>query len=149
MTEKDMWNAYTRENPCCKEAHYDAWCYGSSTPDFLAKLTLAGTKTATASAYPMYQYEQCELPQVGEYNLILDTSGAAVCITKTTCVTVVPFRQVTAEHAYKEGEGDRSLSYWRAVHATVFTAELHEINLVFSEDMLVVCQEFEVVYPHL
>jgi len=60
---------------------------------------------------------------------------------------VVPFVQVPAEHAYKEGEGDRSLQYWRTVHAKVFADELAEINMHFSEDMLVVCQEFQVVFP--
>lgn len=147
MTEKEIWATYILEYPCYKDEHYEAWCYGSDIPDLLAKLTVSGTKTATASAYPFYEYEKCELPKVGEHNIILDTNGSAVCITKTTHVTVVPFLQVSAEHAYKEGEGDRSLQYWRTVHAKFFSDELTEINVKFSEDMLVVCEEFQVVFP--
>lgn len=146
MTEQELWAAYLLEHPCYKEAPYEAWCYGSATPDLLAELTASGTKTATASAYPFYEYEKCPLPKVGEHNIILDTKGEAVCITRTTRVTVVPFLQVSPEHAYKEGEGDRSLAYWRRVHAHFFAAELREIHMEFSEDMPVVCEEFQVVF---
>ncbi len=146
MTEKEMWAAYIQENPSYKEQCYEAWCYGSKTPDLLAELTALGTKTATASAYPFYEYEKCELPKAGDHNVILRTNGEAVCVTKTTRVSVVPFMQVSEEHAYKEGEGDRSLTYWRTVHAQAFADELAEINMNFSEDMLVVCEEFQVVF---
>lgn len=33
----------------------------------------------------------------------------AVCIIETTKVVVLPFKQVSVEHVYKEGEGDRKL----------------------------------------
>lgn len=146
MTEKEMWEAYLSEHPWAKEKKYEAWCYGSDTPDKLAELTASGIKTATASAYPIYEYENCDLPKVGDYNIILRSDGTALCITQTTNVALVPFIQVTAEHAYKEGEGDRSLAYWRTVHAKVFTDEFSEINKQFSDDMLVVCEEFKLVF---
>lgn len=146
MTEKEMWAAYTLKYPCYKDKTYEVWCYGGNTPDLLAKLTLLGIKTATSSAYPFYEYEKCELPKVGEHNIILDTNGLAVCITKTTNVNVVPFWQVSAEHAYKEGEGDRNLQYWKDVHKKFFTEELFQIDKNFTEDMLVVCEEFKVVF---
>jgi len=38
-----------------------------------------------------------------------------------------------------------SLEYWRRVHKEFFGEELKENNIEFSEDMLVVCEEFEVV----
>ena len=59
----------------------------------------------------------------------------------------MPFCEVTAGHAYKEGEGDRSLAYWRKVHEDFFRAELEEAGLEFSPSMPVVCEEFEMVYP--
>lgn len=146
MTEKELWQAYTLEKPACKNEEYEAWCYGSDDPDLLVELTLNGIKTATASAYPFYEYEECDLPKVGDYNIILKTDGSALCIIRTTSVKVVPFLNVSAEHAYLEGEGDRSLCFWREVHASCFAKELIEIDQTFSEDMLVVCEEFEVVY---
>ena len=53
---------------------------------------------------------------------------------------------VSEEHAYKEGEGDRSLEYWRKVHKEFFTEELKSLNQEFDENMELVCEEFEVVY---
>ncbi len=48
--------------------------------------------------------------------------------------------------AYKEGEGDRSLEYWRKVHIDFLTRELAEINKAFTKKTQVVCEEFELVY---
>ncbi|MEG0366017.1 MAG: ASCH domain-containing protein, partial [Coprobacillus sp.] len=120
MTEKEMWDAYITENPNYKNEIYEAWSYGSDTPDLLADLTLKGIKTATASAYPFYEYEKCDLPKEGLHNLIMNSKNEAVCIIKTTKIRVLPFSQVDARQAYREGEGDRSLAYWRDVHASVF-----------------------------
>lgn len=146
MNPEQMWNAFVAAHPEAADAEYEAWCYGSDAADELARLTADGIKTATASAYPLYALEQEELPKAGEYNVILLTDGTALCITKTTKISLVPYREVSADHAYREGEGDRSLSYWREVHEAFFTEELASAGLTFSEDMLVVCEEFEVVF---
>jgi len=45
-----------------------------------------------------------------------------------------------------EGEGDKSLKYWRRAHISFFSRELEEYNMKFTEDMPVVFEEFEVVY---
>lgn len=147
MTAKEMWEQYCGIHPECREISYDSWCYGSETADELATLTLYGLKTATSSAFPMYIYENIDLPKAGEYSVVLDTKENAVCIIQTTEVNVIPYHQVESLHAFKEGEGDRSLNYWRIEHQKFFTEELERVGQVFSEDMLVVCEEFEVVYP--
>ena len=50
------------------------------------------------------------------------------------------------KHAFKEGEGDRSLEYWRVVHAAFLTNELASVHMEFDENTKVVCEEFELVY---
>ncbi len=144
MNAQEMWNLFSQQENI--NAEYDAWAFGDDT-DGLAQLVLHGIKTGTASAYPFYELEGEPLPEEGGYNVILDTQDNAVCITRTTRVYVVPFRDVTADHAYKEGEGDRSLAYWRAVHERFFTEELETVGLRFDWDMPVVCEEFTKVYP--
>jgi len=59
---------------------------------------------------------------------------------------VLPFDEITDTFAFKEGEGDKSLAYWRAVHKDFFSRCLKEAGLAFNEKMKVVCEEFEVVY---
>ncbi len=124
---------------------YEAWAF-SEAPDKLASLVIKGIKTATCSAYDLYINNDVPLPKVGDYSVILNSQEEAVCIIKTTKIYVTEFNQVSKEHAFKEGEGDMSLEYWRDVHINFLTDELTSINKKFNEHSKVVCEEFEVVY---
>lgn len=146
MTGAQMWAAYTAGHPEAAGADYDAWAFGDD-PDGLAALVLAGVKTATASAYPVYEREDEPLPEAGEYSVILNSREEAVCVIRTDRVFTVPFREVDGEQARREGEGDRSLAYWRAVHERFFREEMAASGLVFTEDMPVVCEQFHMVWP--
>ena len=144
MNAAEMWERFCEKSGI--KADYDDWAFGGA-PDALAELVLNGIKTATASAYPLYEQEQEPLPKAGDYSVILNTQGEAVCIIRTTKVYVVPFREVSADHAFREGEDDRSLESWRKVHRDFFTREMNDEGLSFDEDMPVVCEEFMRVYP--
>ena len=143
MNAEEMWQAFPDKKA---DDTYLAWQYGCAQ-DKLAQLTLQGTKTATASSYPVYKAENEPVPAVGDYSIILDSQNQAVCIIQTTQIDIVPFYQVDEELAYLEGEGDRTLTYWREVHRTFFESEMQSIHQKFTEDMLVVCERFKIVYP--
>jgi uncharacterized protein YhfF len=145
MTHQELWAAYRAVNLDAGE-DYEPWAYGAD-PDTLARLTLEGVKTATASAGVWYERGDEPMPRPGEYSVILDSRDQAVCVIRTSNVYTVPFHQVSGEQAYREGEGDRSLAYWRRVHEAFFRAELEEAGLEFSPSMPVVCEEFVLVYP--
>ncbi len=144
MTPQTLWNQYKEINPLAGPEP-EAWAFGAA-PDLLAELVAKGVKTATASAYDKYVYYEEELPKVGDLDMVLDGQGQAIAVIETTKVTVLPFREVSADHAYKEGEGDRSLAYWRQVHEELFTKWLADIGLTFSPESKVVLEEFQVVY---
>ncbi|MBF0775441.1 MULTISPECIES: ASCH domain-containing protein [unclassified Streptococcus] len=145
MTAEEMWAAYRLVNPQIGE-ELDAWQFGAE-PDLLADLVKQGEKTATASAYDLYALADEPLPAVGERSVVLNGRGEASCVIMTTKVEVLPFNQVSADHAFKEGEGDKSLAYWRQSHEAYFTQWLEEAGLTFSDSSQVVLEEFEVVYP--
>ena len=145
MTPQEMWNAYKKINLSIGD-EIDAWAFGVE-PDLLADLVLRGEKTATASAYDLYALEAESLPQEGTFDVILDSQNQSVCIVEITKVSVQPFNQVSAQHAYKEGEGDKSLTYWRQVHEDFFTDCLGEAGLTFTPESKVVLEEFRKVYP--
>lgn len=145
MTPKEMWQAYKKINPEIGDK-IDAWASGVFA-DQLADLVLRGEKTATASAYELYKLENEPLPQAGSFDVILDSQDRAVCIVEITKVSVLPFNEVSADHAFKEGEGDKSLGYWRQIHKELFTAWLAEAGLEFSQESGVVLEEFHKVYP--
>jgi len=135
------------EDPSSTSKRYSVWhfCDNEEDADELAWLVLAGRKRATASVLWAYQANE-PLPQVGEYSVITNWAGEAQCIIRTNQVEVVPFNQVTAEHAAAEGEGDLSLAYWREVHWRVFSRELAASGKPASETMPVICEAFEVLF---
>ena len=145
MTPKEIWNAYKQINPSIGD-EIDAWAFGVEA-DLLADLVLKGEKIATASAYDLYALEDEPLPQEGKFDVILDSQNQAVCIVEITKVSVQPFNQVSAQHAFKEGEGDKTLVYWRQVHEDFFTDCLGEAGLTFTPESKVVLEEFRKVYP--
>ena len=144
MTDKEMWNRFINEYNL-RNTEYEAWSFGVD-PDHLLSLVLSGKKTGTSSAYPLYELENEPLPKIGEYSVILDSKDNAKCIVQTTNVEIIPFKDITAIHALKEGEGDLSLEYWKDVHYSFFTKCMEENGLKFSSDMMVVFEEFKVVY---
>ena len=119
---------------------YEAWSFGEA-PDKLAELVLQGIKTATCSVYDLYLINNEKIPQEGDYSIILNSNKEAVCIIRTLKVYVTEFSQVSEEHAFKEGEGDRSLEYWRKVHSNFVAKELASVNILFDEHSKVVCEE--------
>ena len=144
MTEKELWNAFIAKNKLA-DCEYEAWAFAGDV-DLLAHLVENGKKTATSSAYPLYELKNEPLPKVGEYSVILDSNKNAVCVIQTDKVAIVPFNQVSAEHAYKEGEGDKSLDFWREIHEKFFTRCMEKASLKFTSEMKVVCEEFKVVH---
>lgn len=126
----------------------EAWSFGDTPEmaDELVALVLSGQKTATTSAYAAYQKAGEQLPATSGFSIILDGQGQPRCVVKTTLVKVVPFSEITENDAAKEGEGDLSLRYWRDVHEKFWRGNLDMYDLAFSEEMLVVFEEFKVVY---
>ena len=139
MTSEELWKKSGLTGTC------EAWSFGEA-PDKLADLVLRGIKTATCSAYDLYLINHEPLPQTGDYSVILNSKEEAVCIIQTLKVYVTEFNQVSEEHAFKEGEGDRSLDYWRKIHVSFLTNELATVNKAFDENTKVVCEEFAVMY---
>lgn len=139
MTAEEMWKQSGLQGT------YEAWAFGGA-PDKLAGLVVKGIKTATCSALALYEAEGEEIPKEGDYSVILNANGDAVCIIRTTKIYLSSFNDVSADHAFKEGEGDRSLDYWRRIHEEFFTEEMAQINRSFDENMMLICEEFRVVY---
>ena len=146
MKQEEMWSCYQKQNLSAKM--YEAWafCGGGEVGDRLAGLVLEGKKTATASARIAYETEGEELPKAGDFSVILYDNGEAACIIQTEKVSVVPFDEVSERHAYLEGEGDRTLAYWRKVHREAFSPDYEAAGTRFDEHGLCVLEEFCLVY---
>ncbi|GKV68640.1 RNA-binding protein [Sporosarcina sp. NCCP-2716] len=137
------WNEYWGNQE--KPQSVSAWHFGAS-PDYLAGLVAEGIKTATCSGHIFYELENEPLPTTEDYNIILNSEDKPVVITKTVEVMITPMNKVSEEFAIAEGEGDRTYRYWWEAHEEFFRNELISIEREFSEDMLLVCERFEVIH---
>ncbi|MBA3413978.1 MAG: ASCH domain-containing protein [Chloroflexia bacterium] len=123
----------------------DTFGFGDSAAmaDELAVLVGAGPKRATAGLLAEYEADGTPLPVAGDWSVVLDGAGRPVAVIRTVQVAVVPFAEVDAAFAWDEGEGDRSLAFWREAHRGFFSRS----GLPFDDGSPVVCERFEVVYP--
>jgi uncharacterized protein YhfF len=103
-------------------------------------------KTATCSLVWVYEAEQERLPQVGDLSIITTWDGEPLCVIETTQTEVKAFDQVDEQFAYDEGEGDRSLAYWRRVHEEFFAEECAAIGRQPSHAMPLLCERFRLVF---
>ena len=145
------WRSYLETLPAdspVRDEEYAAEGWGDSPEmaDELGALISSGTKTATCSALWEYEAEAESLPKVGTKTIVLDGNGTPLCIIETTEVEVRPFDEVDERFAYEEGEGDRSLEYWREAHWRFLSRTLPNIGNEPTPDMPLVCERFRVVY---
>lgn len=125
----------------------DSFCDNEKDANELSALVNKGIKRATASALWTNQKTGAKIPVVGEVFIVKDWHGNAVCVVKTTKVTIIPFNEITEAHANTEGEGDRSLAYWREAHILFYKNEFKKLGLIFDESMPIIFEEFERVFP--
>ena len=85
MRAEELWKTYCEKEKIDIDTPYEAWRFGDA-PDKLADLVLKGIKTATASGYDLYfmEGEEAQLPQPGDYSVILHAKDEAVCDIQTT-----------------------------------------------------------------
>jgi uncharacterized protein YhfF len=108
---------------------------GPALADKLLDLVLKGVKTATCSTE-----DEPNTSTQGERWIVLDGRGMPRCVIETTEVTYRRYNEVDAAFAHDEGEGDRSLTYWREAHRQYFGRQGK-----FSEDMMLMCERFRLV----
>ena len=147
MAPDDLWAEYIDNGN--KDEKHEAWafCGGGKKADELLALVKEGKKRGTASSLIAYRVENEPLPKVGDKSIILDSNNEAHLIIVTRKVTVTPFLQVHPYHGYMEGEGDRSLNYWREVHEIFFKPDYEAAGKDFDPMGEVVLEEFDVIYP--
>lgn len=145
---ENFWDLFCKEKGV-KLPIPESWMFGDQTKamgDELSALVAEGKKTATCSLFQLYEIEKEAIPVVGEYDIILNGDNEPCLVTQVTKVEKIKMSDVTPELAKKEGEGDLSYDYWYQAHEDFFTNELTNLNLKFHPDVLLIWEEFEVVF---
>jgi len=131
--------------PWGKAVAPQTWSFGDTPElaDRLLELVLDGTKTATSGLESEYVDAGEPLPRPGDLAIVLDGAGTPRALVRTVEVVVVPFGEVTPTQAAAEGEGDRTLTSWRAEHRSAWEARGQEVD----DATRVVWERFKVVFP--
>lgn len=139
-----MWGEFVAATGC--EVDYRSFAFGGDdTPelaDRLGEMVLHGAKRATTSLESVAVADG-EVPEVGDYWVVLDSDDQPLCIIHTDRVEVVLFGEVSEEYAYVEGEGDRTLETWRADHLAFWYDEGYDV----TDETPVICERFSLVWP--
>ena len=118
--------------------HLESFAFGDSPAlaDELLALVLEGRKRATSWAVS----EGLKGAEIGKPMIACDGAGRPRAVLRTIELVQRSYGEVDAAFAFDEGEGDRSLNYWREAHRRYFT----RLNL-FSPDMMLWCERFELI----
>jgi uncharacterized protein YhfF len=144
-----LWEAFTKTHPKYKtEIRPESWyfCDNKKDADYCANLVIEGTKRATATSLWWFKKNNEPLPKKGNLYIVTDWDGKAKAIIETTQIDLVPYNEVTEAFAATEGEGDKSLAYWKRVHWDYYSREMKPEGESPTQDMLIACEQFKVIW---
>ncbi|MEN8790395.1 MAG: ASCH domain-containing protein [Flavobacteriaceae bacterium] len=146
---RDLWGDFLDshlEYAFVDEPRVTHFCDNEKEANNCLKLVLKGSKRATSHSLLGLQLREERLPKIGDFTIITDWKGNARCIVRTVAVRLKPFFSIRESYAKIEGEGDKSLSYWKKTHWDYYTRELEALGRQPADSMIVVCEIFEKVY---
>ncbi len=150
-TVYELWNSYTQSNPEFKNQEIqESWYFHTNKADAnrLAELILNGKKKASSGLYSWYEEANADLPKIGTKNIITDFDGKAQAIIETIGVDTIPFNQISKEYAEMDmGTKIEPLKKWKKAHWDFFETAMEESGKKPSEEMLIVCERFETIWP--
>ena len=144
----DFWQSQ-RQEKCIKTTEFHAYTFAdprfATYHDELLDLVSDGLKRATA--HLSLDFDKNDLPtrKVGDYWVVLSSQLQPRYLIRITDIDIRPFNLVEQSFAVREGEGDKSLAYWRNVHQEYFELQCKEWGITFDVDMLTVCEGFELI----
>jgi uncharacterized protein YhfF len=142
------WEAFCAQQGIAPETPYQAWHFGDTAElaHELIELVIHGDKRATAGLGWGHDRTPELTPILGGYNLVTEHDGTPRAVTRTTEVARRAFEEVDAKFAFDEGEGDRSLQWWREAHWDFFSRECATLGREPSQQMPIVLERFELLW---
>ncbi|TCI84865.1 ASCH domain-containing protein [Tenacibaculum sp. M341] len=122
------------------------FCDNEKDANECAELVVKGIKQATATSIWWFEKNNEALPKIGDQYIVTDWNGNAKAIIETTKIELVPYNKITPEFAATEGEGDKSLTYWKKVHKAYYSREMEPYGEQFDENMMIVCEYFKKIF---
>ena len=123
------------------------FCDNEKDANDCAELVELGIKQATTHSLWWFQAHNETLPAPDDLAIVTDWDGNPRAIIKTTKVEIAKFKDINEQYAFIEGEGDKSLTYWKEVHWAYYSREMADHNHSVSPEMKLVCEYFETIWP--
>ncbi len=150
-TVSRMWDDFTELNPEFKNEELpESFYFHNNEKDAnrLSALVLKGQKKASSNLYFWYEEANADLPKIGTKSIVTDFDGKARAIIKIIKVDTVPFNQISEAYAEMDmGTNIEPLQKWKKAHWDFFSKALGENGVKPTEDMLMVCEYFETIWP--
>ncbi len=87
-----------------------------------------------------------QVPVMGGVMVLVDFDGTPRGAVQTVKITPVPYKDINDEHLAVEGPGARQIDVWQKIHWPYWTQMLEPFGLEPSEDMIVVVEQFKLIY---
>ena len=87
-----------------------------------------------------------QVPVIGGVMVLVDFDGTPRGAVQTVKITPVPYKNINEEHLAVEGPDARQLNVWQKIHWPYWTQMLEPYGLEPSEDMIVVVEQFKLIY---
>ncbi len=149
MTPFEFWTEYLKKTgQTAENAVYNGeLCFEDTSwaGQSQLSLVLAGKKTAIFTPFPSFDINRESVPCGGEVYIVEDTAEEPSAVIRVKDVKLIPFNQIDWELARQDGENE-NLEDWQDKEREFFEDEADLCGFDFTEDMLVVCEIFELVY---
>ncbi len=146
----NFWKEFQIQNPAYQNIHEPNafyFCANKNDADECANLVVKKIKQATSPSVWWFEKNNIDIPQIGELAIVTNWDNEPKAIIRTKKVEIVKYKNITALYAFIEGEGDKSLAYWKKVHWDYYTDEMKEFVEYPTEEMEIVCEYFETIWP--
>ncbi len=144
------WKEFQIKNPAyqnVEEPNAFYFCENKNDADDCAELVVKKIKQATSPSVWWFQKNNINFPEIGGLAIVTNWNNEPKAIIKTKKVAIVKFKEIKASYAFIEGEGDKSLAYWKKVHWDYYTNEMKEFSESPTEEMEILCEYFETIWP--
>lgn len=150
-TVYEMWNDFTESNPEFKKDELpdtDFFDEDEIEAERFAKLILNKKKQTSSGLYIWYKEANIGLPKIGTKLIVTNLNGEARAIIETKKVDTIPFNQITKDYAELDmGTNIKPLEKWKKAHWKFFANTLDENGQKVTDEVLVVCEWFETIWP--
>lgn len=150
-TVEEMWSDFTESNSefvTDQMPEADFFHTNKEDANRLGNLILNRKKKAGSSLYSLYEKYNVDLPKVGKKQIVTDFDGNALAIIETIKVDTIQFNKISVTYAELDmGTDIEPLQKWKKAHWEFFKSFMAESGEKPTEDMLIVCEWFETIWP--